>query len=707
MSVQHTQQAAQAVSFPSTKKLTERIDQAVEALWLFAIVWIPLVVLSEHQLLSITEMPKIVSLRLIASGVAVLLLSRVIITQFSLLSANTQTDSNPSAGFRTFARRNPVIVAATILLLTQAISTVFSVDPAGSMFGADPGRDGYDLYTLSAYFMMFFAIAISVKERGQIQRIVIAIALAGVLAGAIGVSQRFELAPFGISSTFDEAGQSRVTGTAGNPIIFGSLLTATVPFFLAAMTMAWGKVNARLWTAGVALGLFLIMFPTALTISRGAWLGFAGALVIATVGFFLFFKNCNRHLLVGVAGGIVLTVVMMLLPLPALMSTDFEDGSADLVLGGSSANVAAQSLAARNGSDRIEIWDGSLTIATERPELAAGNNLPSPVRWLVGYGTDMFRFAYPSESAARSVNRLTSTAHNDFINKLVEVGLLGLTAYLLFIAVVAKTVFELLFRPRVNLNLFAKAGVIATAGTFGGLLAAYLTGFPQVSDTTIMWVALGLLAATYRLSNRETEPENPAAKPNSTETKSQPFTPSLTGAGYVLSATVLAVTVMAFAWIQNINVVRADIAAHNAIAAAATDIDGAVRASESATNLAPRSMKYATLHAQALDLKATQATSQREEVEALLAAYHFIEQARERNPLDRDASFHLAHAAWRLAEMGSYEHAVVALETYGYLSELVPKHATVSRLLPQLEQAVAEFDSPAAQSSGNFAAPSE
>ena len=79
---------------------------------------------------------------------------------------------------------------------------------------------------------------------------------------------------------------------------------------------------------------------------------------------------------------------------------------------------------------RLQYWELSGEIALERPEIPYTNNLPTFIRWFVGYGPDTYR--YLATAAADSVTftgRFTAV-HNDPINRLVEQGLLGFAAWM-------------------------------------------------------------------------------------------------------------------------------------------------------------------------------------------------------------------------------------------------------------------------------------
>ena len=55
--------------------------------------------------------------------------------------------------------------------------------------------------------------------------------------------------------------------------------------------------------------------------------------------------------------------------------------------------------------------------------------LPAPLRWLFGYGPDTFRYVFPLRAPGRVLEWLTSAAHNDAINRLVELGAIGIAVY--------------------------------------------------------------------------------------------------------------------------------------------------------------------------------------------------------------------------------------------------------------------------------------
>jgi hypothetical protein len=75
--------------------------------------------------------------------------------------------------------------------VSVVISTVLSPLPAVSLWGRDFSHLGYELYSVLALLVVFFAIALRVQTPEQVRRILFVIVGAGVLTGPYSISQHF------------------------------------------------------------------------------------------------------------------------------------------------------------------------------------------------------------------------------------------------------------------------------------------------------------------------------------------------------------------------------------------------------------------------------------------------------------------------------------------------------------------------------------
>lgn len=203
------------------------------------------------------------------------------------------------------------------------------------------------------------------------------------------------------------------------------------------------------WTP-VAWLLALMAF--ALTYVRGAWLGFAGGVMVLGA-------SLRRGRGVLFAGLVVLAVLLLLLP---------------------GVRGRARSIADPNdptSSERVLMWRSGVAMARDH--------------WLVGVGPGQVKRVYPAYAAPEVTNKQRGHLHNSPLQVLVERGFIGLAAWLWLFAA-----FFALARGiarRVASDATASALVTGATASTAGFLAAGLFEY-NFGDSEV------LMAATFAMS---------------------------------------------------------------------------------------------------------------------------------------------------------------------------------------------------------------
>ncbi|MDD5302441.1 MAG: O-antigen ligase family protein [Elusimicrobia bacterium] len=264
------------------------------------------------------------------------------------------------------------------LWAVMLVSTAFSVDPALSVLGVYP-QPFHGLLPLGLCTALYYAAAMSPEDHGE--ELLAAALVASIPLALFGVWQRF----FGDPITRQALPTGmRITSTIGNPVMLGACLVLIFP---AALHRTLTR-KSYLWPLCGALLIIALW----MTVARGAWLSAA-----ASVGAYLWLtgrvRPKTRHWL-----ALVLC--------------------APLVFWGT------QRALNKKDSD-------SLRAETTKSGLAAFAARP-----LLGWGPDTFLIAfrrYKTEEFLRvSHNSPTVqlSAHNDFLQAAVTLGVVGLLAYL-------------------------------------------------------------------------------------------------------------------------------------------------------------------------------------------------------------------------------------------------------------------------------------
>lgn len=340
-----------------------------------------------------------------------------------------------------------------------------------SLFKAGNLHEGIKfIYQLGAGIGLFFLLLNNVKEKKQVNEIVLAMVLAGVIAALFNLYENRGI----------KFGSLRLiyTSTFGNPVFFAQYLSLAIPLSLAMCLEK--KIFSRLFFA-LAAALMLAFFV--LTRSRGAYLGLFVAgiyccIIVATAakkGTFLFLasregKNRNVPFFL-ITGGLLFFLAAF---------------SAGLVFSTQFRGWAGENLRFRNLA-RVQLWGSTLRMAIGHPVL--------------GVGAGNFKVAYPlyrnpkeRETVPKGVKY--SKAHNDFLQVWAETGTLGLVSFLAILWALLPFILHPLRQragPSAHISLGLAAGMVAflVQACFNPLLYVPTSGMG-------FWVLLGLIALTER-----------------------------------------------------------------------------------------------------------------------------------------------------------------------------------------------------------------
>lgn len=266
---------------------------------------------------------------------------------------------------------------------------------------------------LIVYVMV--AVGLDARWRG---RLVLAMLLAGSLAAAQGIYQfLFRMGPEGFV-LFDRF--MRAYGTFEQPNPYGGYLGLTLPLalgLLAAVALdrgAWRR-GSRLLLAAVAAGSAVLMLAALImSWSRGAWLGFAAA--VLAIGVALVVRSGRGAVLVVVLVAIVAYAVLAggLASVPPAVVQRLDDFLPYLGV----MDVRGVEVTDANFSvlERMAHWQAAWAMWTDRPWLGVGIGNYEPI---------YARYALPLWDLP------LGHAHNYYLNIAAEAGLAGLLAYLL------------------------------------------------------------------------------------------------------------------------------------------------------------------------------------------------------------------------------------------------------------------------------------
>ena len=630
-----------------------------------AVIAIPLAFASPDWISSYIELPKVFILRVSTGLMAVLLIARWSLKPPSVAS---WTPGRLAAS----VRRDPttlVVLAVVLFGAVYTLSTLLSVSPRLSLWGSPPERDGYSLYNMACYFLLFGVVTTHLKSPDQLRRLLVAIVVVGVTAALIGILQNYEIGPYSLGHPWDV----RVQSTFGNPIFFGAFLVMTIPVSVAlAMTpgpKGLGRGRALLWSAIVGLQLFALM----LTVSRGPWVGLFAA--IGVFSFATLSESGHRRL----AKTFLVICVLLVLGAVSFMALSrlggFESGR---FAGVSSVSPRLSNIWSELTSDhpesRLSMWRVSARLIVDRPWFPFEDLSLPLLRLFFGYGPETYRYVFPLEAPPGEQYALPSYAHNHFVHEATELGVLGVGAYAGVFAAVLVATAILVRRGYLQCLQSRKMVLAAVLAALLGRSVEQMFGIPRIGDLTLFWVLLGVFVALPAVSRPD-----PQKRPHK---RRQTFATAInTSPWKPLLGLLLVLALIPVVWTKTVSYLVADVHATSAREHLPSDYAEALSLLERANGLAPDVLAYYWYHSELLDSLLSQAAEPERRAELAERIYADRWSAVQANPLSQEAGIKLAAAGMTLARLGYPGKADETIRRYRDLVTMAPGYGQLYNVL--------------------------
>ncbi len=364
-------------------------------------------------------------------------------------------------------RRDPLGGAVALMLLSAAASTIASIRPSLSLFGAPDSRAG--LETIAGLAAIYFASRSLASDARWFLRLAQAAGAGAAVAAAYALLQIANLDPitWRIESSFE--GMIRASGTIGHPNTLSAYLTMCLPLvvWLAARSRTRAAVVAWLALAGASL------FVIVASLSRGAWLGVAAA---ASVGIFLALASGRRRSSGAVVAAVVVLAVAFLVPFVTPMRVPLLTRLEQLT-----------DMSAATSRTRMELWRAGIRMFEDHP--------------LLGVGVDAYLAAFPRYRTTTLTQiewgGTPTKAHNDAIQILATQGSLGGLAALAIVILCARAVWRMARRANPELRTVA----VAAGAALAGYVVPSLVGFGTVASSALAAALVGWAARAARMTD--------------------------------------------------------------------------------------------------------------------------------------------------------------------------------------------------------------
>lgn len=339
-----------------------------------------------------------------------------------------------------------------LFLISQLLSTLFSMHPRTSLFGYYTRFHG-GLFSSISYVILFYAF-VTHTEKKDLPRFLLSISLAAVGVGLYAISEHFGHSPscllinshyqaayggdtgfwqlFGVDCWIQDV-KSRVFATFGQPNWLAAfvitLLPVTSALTLVSKPLKKSQKNWLKWWHGFTT--LILTMTLIFTQSRSGILGFGLGMIFFGLGYLWIYGFQKKQL-----HSISALAIMMAIPLLFWGSPFFPGLKQQLA---SKNQVALQEQAPQtpqpvnrletggtdSGDIRKIVWTGAIQVWKRYP--------------LFGSGVETFAYSYyldrPVEhNLVSEWDFLYNKAHNEFLNFLATTGIIGLISYIVLLS---------------------------------------------------------------------------------------------------------------------------------------------------------------------------------------------------------------------------------------------------------------------------------
>lgn len=392
-------------------------------------------------------------------------------------------------------RKTALDVPILLFLVSQIISTIFSIHPRTSMLGYYSRFNG-GLFSTISYILLFYAF-VSNFRRKDLGSLLVSIFSSSILVSIYGILEHFGhsvscvLAPG--PKNFDancwkQDVVNRVFATFGQPNWLAAYVITLFPLSLVISIQKKYQLYRRVFFAVASVLLLAVLIFTK---SRSGMIGLAGGSAILAISLgLMLYKNKQKLFskldlkFFGILVAVLFAVVTFFgTPITPSISEVFEKSSPQVEESTQDNTQAVVNRLEVGGTDSGEIrkivWSGALAVWKRYP--------------IVGSGVETFAYSYYQDRLTQHNNVsewdfLYNKAHNELLNLMANSGIVGLITYLsIFVALFILTLKTLISNKKFGVKL-------ASAAIFSGVVALSISnffGFSTVAVNTLMFVLFG------------------------------------------------------------------------------------------------------------------------------------------------------------------------------------------------------------------------
>lgn len=387
-------------------------------------------------------------------------------------------------------KRTILDIPILLFLLANIASTITSMDAHTSIWGYYTRSNG-GLLSVVAYSTLYFAFCANI-ESGHVLRFIKAAVWGGFLVALYAIPEHFGVSPSCVAlyqqlsaDCWIQDVQARVFATLGQPNWLAAYLAMTV-FPTLYLVIRSKNILARFVYTIVALCLYMAF---TFTYSRGGSLGTVSGLLVfpAAAAILYWWKlkkigleiglNWLKTLLPALAGFLAITLLFGSALWNFRLITPGNVPIRPGLVGQAASGTQLETGGTESGQIRLIVWRGALEIFKQNP--------------LFGSGVETFAYAYymhrPKEhNLVSEWDFLYNKAHNEYLNYLANMGVVGLGTYLAFVGVALYWIGKKAFSLKEESLFFFSIGASIIS-----YLVQNLFGFSVVSITLLLYLFAG------------------------------------------------------------------------------------------------------------------------------------------------------------------------------------------------------------------------
>jgi len=474
-------------------KLSILCDKFIEAGWLAALILAPLYMnIYTHRMF---EPDKSTIIRCLALLMLAFYVTKIVDKTITRYRSPEPTPSQNENSIFIHFIKTPLFIGFSLFVLAYSVSVIFSAVPYNSIWGGYDRMQG--LYTSVGYWVIFLMVALNLRSKEQIDRIITTIIFTSIAIVAYAFIQWLGQDPVPWQAMDPSL---RASATMGNPAFLAAYLIMVIPLTLTRLiqTSNKGEIIFAMLYALIMLLQIICVFLTKSPVPIVAL--FIGIFVYISV-YALIKRNliALTTVILSFIAGIIFLVLFNLPNLTKIPDTGIWHKTFGKLMAiehirplGQIADTGPYT----SGRTNIIMWKGVWKLITDKEE---------PYRFFIGYGPESLSTVYYKNytmelAQLEGANVHADRAHNGYLDIWVWHGLLGIGAYILLLIAIIYIALKSIYLYRKE-DIYTAVIIIGFLSTLITHQIQVFAGFEIVSTITFFWILIAVIYSLYRLKS--------------------------------------------------------------------------------------------------------------------------------------------------------------------------------------------------------------